>query len=46
MESLYHQTNRMLEEINPRFNALERSYGDAAESIEREIQVRIDQITR
>uniref|UniRef100_A0A1B6DPV0 Golgi SNAP receptor complex member 2 n=2 Tax=Clastoptera arizonana TaxID=38151 RepID=A0A1B6DPV0_9HEMI len=44
MEALYHQTNRLLQETQQCFQKLERSKGSNTNSIEVEIQVRIDSI--
>ena len=46
MEPLYHQTNRLVQETQQCFEKLETA-GDAnSDAIEREIQARIDSITR
>nr|CAD7259693.1 unnamed protein product [Timema shepardi]CAD7568078.1 unnamed protein product [Timema californicum] len=46
MESLYHQTNQLIQETQQYFERLESSRGNNCELIEREIQTRIDTITR
>lgn len=45
MEALYHQTNKLTQEIQQSFVRLERASGDEAHLVENEIQARIDQIT-
>ncbi|KAK6644549.1 hypothetical protein RUM43_000816 [Polyplax serrata] len=46
MEALYHQTNKLVEETQSFFARLERSMKQDAESLEEEIQTRIDIITK
>lgn len=46
MEALYHQTNKLVEETQSFFARLERSIKQDAESLEEEIQTRIDIITK
>lgn len=46
MEALYHQTNRLLQETQQCFQKLEKNKGLNTESIEAEIQVRIDSVIR
>ncbi|CAG0908489.1 unnamed protein product, partial [Cyprideis torosa] len=45
METLYHQTNGLIQETQSGFGRLERLSGKEAEAMEAEIQARIDQIT-
>lgn len=45
MEALYHQTNKLIQEIQSGFVRLERANDENAHEIENEIQIRIDQIT-
>lgn len=46
MESLYHQTNRLVQETQQCFEKLEKVSDTNSDVIEREIQARIDSITR
>ena len=46
MESLYHQTNKLVQDTQNCFQKLEKCTDAQAESLEREIQARIDSITR
>jgi hypothetical protein len=46
MESLYHQTNRLVQETQQCFEKLEKAGDASSDAIEREIQTRIDSITR
>jgi hypothetical protein len=46
MESLYHQTNRLVQETQQCFEKLEKVGDPNSDAIEREIQARIDSITR
>ncbi|KAK7790904.1 hypothetical protein R5R35_000916 [Gryllus longicercus] len=45
MESLYHQTNKLVQETQHRFSQLEKVNSANTESVEKELQARIDQIT-
>lgn len=45
MESLYHQTNKLVQDTQSCFQRLEKCTDTEAESLEREIQARIDSIT-
>ncbi|KAJ4427291.1 hypothetical protein ANN_24909 [Periplaneta americana] len=45
MESLYHQTNRLIQETQHCFEKLEKTGDINSDSIEREIQARIDSVT-
>ncbi|XP_075236170.1 golgi SNAP receptor complex member 2 [Lycorma delicatula] len=45
MESLYHQTNRLVQETQQCFQQLENNKGGNTQNIEAEIQARIDSIT-
>ncbi len=44
MEGLYHQTNKMVHEVQSGLGRLERASKDDAHSVENELQARIDQI--
>lgn len=46
MEALYHQTNKLVEEIQSHFSKLEKCTNSEAESLESEIQKKIDIINR
>jgi len=46
MEPLYHQTNRLVQETQQCFEKLEKAGDTNSDAIEREIQARIDSITR
>lgn len=46
LESLYHQTNGIVQETQSSFQKLENCGADQAEFLEREIQARIDTIIR
>lgn len=46
MEPLYHQTNRLVQETQQCFEKLEKASDANSDAIEREIQARIDSITR
>lgn len=46
MESLYHQTNRLVQETQQCFEKLEKVGNTNSDVTEREIQARIDSITR
>lgn len=46
MEALYHQTNKLVQDTQSCFQRLEKCTDTEAESLEREIQARIDSITR
>jgi len=45
MDSMYHQTNKLQQEVQDNFVLLEKSSGQTAEKLEQIIQARIDQIT-
>jgi len=44
MESLYHQTNKLIQEVQGDLGRLERATGDDVHLFENEIQARIDHI--
>jgi len=46
MDILYYQTTKLLLEVQQGFERLEKVFGTEADSIEKEIQARIDQATR
>lgn len=46
MEILYYQTTKLLLEVQQGFERLEKVFGPEADSIEKEVQARIDQATR
>lgn len=46
MEALYHQTNKLVEETQKLFIKLEKCDSVEADSLEKEIQFRIDTITK
>lgn len=46
MDILYYQTTKLLLEVQQGFERLEKVYGPEADSIEKEVQARIDQATR
>ncbi|XP_013787596.1 Golgi SNAP receptor complex member 2-like [Limulus polyphemus] len=45
METLYHQTNRLVEDVQHSFARLEHCLQEEAHTLENEVQARIDQIT-
>ncbi|XP_070569762.1 Golgi SNAP receptor complex member 2-like [Ptychodera flava] len=45
MEALYHQTNKMLHDVQANMSRIERAKPEDAHVVENEVQVRIDQIT-
>ena len=46
MESLYHQANRLVQETQQCFEKLEKASDQQSDPIEKEIQARIDTVTR
>ena len=44
MEGLYHQTNKMVHEVQGELGRLERARGDDVHLVENEVQARIDQV--
>ncbi|XP_041360850.1 Golgi SNAP receptor complex member 2-like [Gigantopelta aegis] len=44
MESLYHQTNRLVQDVQGELGRLERAKGDSVHLVENEVQARIDHI--
>ena len=44
MEALYHQTNRLVQEVQGELGRLERATGDSVHLVENEVQARIDHI--
>lgn len=46
MDILYYQTTKLLLEVQQGFERLEKVFGPEADSIEKEVQARIDQATR
>ena len=46
MEPLYHQTNRLVQETQQCFEKLDKAGDTNSDATEREIQARIDSITR
>jgi len=46
LESVYHQTNNTIQNTQSNFQELERCAAEYAEQLEKEIQAKIDSITR